>query len=87
MPVLEAMSRGVPVACSNRGSLREVAGNAALLFEPESVRSIADAIKRVLADPEVAKRLRVAGREQASRFTWQATARATLASYDRALAA
>jgi glycosyltransferase involved in cell wall biosynthesis len=87
MPVLEAMSRGVPVACSNRGSLREVAGDAALLFEPESVRSIADAIERVLADPEEAKRLRVAGREQASRFTWQATARATLASYDRALAA
>ncbi len=86
MPVLEAMSRGVPVACSNRSSLREVAGDAALLFDPDSARSIADAIERLLADPQEAKRLRAAGREQASRFTWQATARATLASYERALA-
>jgi glycosyltransferase involved in cell wall biosynthesis len=86
MPVLEAMSRGVPVACSNRSSLREVAGDAALLFDPESARSIADAIERLVADPAEADRLRAAGREQASRFTWRATALATFASYERALA-
>jgi glycosyltransferase involved in cell wall biosynthesis len=85
-PVLEAMSRGVPVACSDRSSLPEVAGDAALLFDPESPRAIADAIERLLADEALAARLREAGRAQAARFTWEATARGTLASYERALA-
>jgi glycosyltransferase involved in cell wall biosynthesis len=87
MPVLEAMSRGLPVVCSDRGSLREVAGDAALLFDPASPRSIADAVQRILSDQSLAARLRDMGRLQASRFTWRATADATLASYDRALAA
>jgi glycosyltransferase involved in cell wall biosynthesis len=85
MPVLEAMNRGVPVACSDRGSLAEVAGGAARLFDPESPRSIADAIEEILSRPDEAERLRAAGREQAARFTWAATARATAASYDKAL--
>jgi glycosyltransferase involved in cell wall biosynthesis len=86
LPVLEAMSRGVPVACSNRSSLPEVAGDAALLFDPDSPRAIADAIERLLVDEALAARLREAGRAQAARFTWEATARGTLASYERALA-
>jgi glycosyltransferase involved in cell wall biosynthesis len=85
LPVLEAMARGVPVACSDRGSLREVAGAAAKLFDPESPPAIATAVEELLADPAEAERLRAAGREQASRFSWRATARATLASYARAL--
>jgi glycosyltransferase involved in cell wall biosynthesis len=85
LPVLEAMRRGVPVACSNRSSLPEVAGDAALLFDPEDPRAITAAIERILAEPAEAERLRAAGREQAARFTWAATARATAASYDRAL--
>jgi glycosyltransferase involved in cell wall biosynthesis len=87
LPVLEAMSRGVPVACSDRSSLPEVAGDAALLFDPESPRAIADAMERLLADEALAARLREAGQAQAARFTWEATARGTLASYERALAA
>lgn len=86
LPVLEAMARGVPVACSDRGSLREVAGAAARRFDPESPREIAAAIEALLADPDEAARLRAAGRAQAGRFTWAAAARATLASYERALA-
>jgi glycosyltransferase involved in cell wall biosynthesis len=85
LPVLEAMSRGVPVACSDRSSLPEVAGDAALLFDPESPRAIADVIERLLVDEALAARLREAGRAQAARFTWEATARGTLASYERAL--
>ena len=85
LPVLEAMRRGVPVACSDRSSLPEVAGDAALLFDPEDPRSIADAIERVLGDPAEAELMRAAGRAQAERFTWRATARGTLASYERAL--
>lgn len=85
LPVLEAMRRGVPVACSNRSSLPEVAGEAALLFDPEDPRAITAAVERVLLDPAEAQRLRTAGHEQAARFTWAATARATVASYERAL--
>jgi len=87
LPVLEAMARGVPVACSGRGSLAEVAGNAARLFNPESTREIAEAIESLLDDPGEADRLRAAGRERAKLFSWRATARGTLASYDRVLAA
>ena len=48
LPVLEAMARGVPVACSNASSLPEVAGDAALLFDPHDERAIAAAIERLL---------------------------------------
>jgi glycosyltransferase involved in cell wall biosynthesis len=85
LPVLEAMARGVPVACSGRGALGEVAGDAALLFDPESEPAIAAAIERLLEDRAEADRLRSAGRERAARFTWAATAAGTLASYERAL--
>jgi glycosyltransferase involved in cell wall biosynthesis len=85
LPVLEAMARGLPVACSGRGSLAEVAGDAALRFDPESEPAIAAAIDRLLTDPAEAERLRVAGRERAARFSWAATAAGTLASYERAL--
>jgi glycosyltransferase involved in cell wall biosynthesis len=87
LPVLEAMARGVPVACSNAASLPEVAGDAALLFDPLDTQAITAAIERLLRDPQEAERLRVAGREQAARFSWAATAAGTLASYDRALGA
>lgn len=86
LPVLEAMDRGLPVACSGRGALDEVAGDAALRFNPESERDIAAAIERLLTDTAEAERLRKAGHERAAKFTWRATATETLASYERALA-
>jgi glycosyltransferase involved in cell wall biosynthesis len=86
LPVLEAMARGVPVACSGGGSLGEVAGDAALLFDPERPREIAAAMETLLSSPAEAERLRKAGYARAERFTWSAAAAATLASYDRALA-
>jgi glycosyltransferase involved in cell wall biosynthesis len=85
LPVLEAMARGVPVACSDRGSLGEVAGDAALLFDPERPEDIAATITALLSNPAEAERLREAGRARAREFTWGATAKATLASYGRAL--
>jgi glycosyltransferase involved in cell wall biosynthesis len=85
LPVLEAMARGVPVVCSDRASLPEVAGDAALLFDPADPAAIAAALERVLADPVEAERLRTAGRAQAARFMWSATAEGTLAAYERAL--
>ncbi|HEX3392549.1 MAG TPA: glycosyltransferase family 1 protein [Solirubrobacteraceae bacterium] len=85
LPVLEAMARGVPVACSNASSLPEVAGDAALLFEPRDVSAIAQAIERVLSDPAQAQRLRADGLARVQLFGWQRTARATLDVYRRAL--
>jgi glycosyltransferase involved in cell wall biosynthesis len=85
LPVLEAMARGVPVACSNASSLPEVAGEAALLFDPHDQDAIATAMSRVLEDEQLRERLRALGIEQARRFTWAETARLTLESYERAL--
>ena len=83
LPVLEAMARGVPVAISDRGSLPEVAGDAALRFDPTDAGAIAGAIEQLLADPgDLAER----GRAQAARFTWERAARLTLESYERARA-
>jgi glycosyltransferase involved in cell wall biosynthesis len=85
LPVLEAMARGVPVACSDSGSLAEVAGDGALLFDPESPKAIAQAVQRIFEDVELASRLRLAGHERARRFTWKAAAEGTLQAYERAL--
>jgi glycosyltransferase involved in cell wall biosynthesis len=86
LPVLEAMLRGAPVTCSNATSLPEVAGDAALLFDPLDVDAIAVSVRRILEDDELADRLRSAGSERARRFSWEETARQTLASYAKALA-
>jgi glycosyltransferase involved in cell wall biosynthesis len=86
LPVLEAMARGVPVACADRASLPEVAGDAALLFDPEDVGAITRAMEALLGDGDLAARLRRAGPERAARFTWAAAARGTLEAYERALA-
>jgi glycosyltransferase involved in cell wall biosynthesis len=85
LPVLEAMARGLPVACSDRGALAEVAGNAALTFDPEQPHAIAAAIETLLVDPEERERLRRAGRENAARFTWDEAAKRTLETYESAL--
>ena len=85
LPVLEAMARGVPVACSDRSSLPEVAGDAALLFDPEDTSAIAAAIERLLGDAGLREELTRRGRERAAAFTWDATAERTVAVYRRAL--
>ncbi len=85
LPVLEAMVRGVPVACSEIPALTEVAGDAAALFDPNEPESIAAAIERLIADPAYARELAERGRERCRQFSWERTARATLASYRRAL--
>ncbi len=83
LPVLEAMARGAPVACSNASSLPEVAGDAALMFDPHDEAEIAAAMKRLLGDRVEAARLSAMGLERARRFTWERTARMTLESYGR----
>jgi glycosyltransferase involved in cell wall biosynthesis len=85
LPVLEAMARGVPVACSDGSSLPEVAGDAALLFDPEDTGAIRAAMERLLADRAERERLARRGRERAAAFTWERTAQLTAAAYARAL--
>ncbi len=82
LPVLEAMARGVPVACSNASSLPEVAGEAALLFDPRDRGGDRRGPARACSSDEALReRLRALGLAQARRFTWERTARLTLDSY------
>jgi glycosyltransferase involved in cell wall biosynthesis len=85
LPVLEAMARGVPVACSDVPALAEVAGPAALLFDPRDSGSMASAVGRLLTDDRLVEALVRDGRERCERFTWERTAELTLRSYARAL--
>jgi glycosyltransferase involved in cell wall biosynthesis len=85
LPVLEAMARGVPVACSNASSLPEIAGDAALMFDPGDEGAIASALQRLVSDAPLAEDLRARGLSRVREFTWERTARLTLDSYGRAL--
>ena len=87
LPLLEAMRRSVPVACSDVSALPEVAGDAALLFDPHDDASVAGALERLIGDAALRERLVALGHARAAQFTWARTARDTLASYERALAA
>jgi len=84
LPVIEAMSYDVPVACSNVAALPEIAGHAARLFDPRNVDEIREALKEVLFDEFLRARLILAGRLNARRFSWERTARLTLQVYRRA---
>jgi glycosyltransferase involved in cell wall biosynthesis len=86
LPVLEAMARGLPVACSRDSAPGEVAGTAGLLLDPTSETEIADATVRLLTDGELRARLSVAGKERAAGYTWERCADETLGVYRRALA-
>ena len=68
MPVLEAMAHGKPVLCSAATSLPEIAGDAALFFDPNKPDDIKNAIERLLNNPELAQRLARKGRERARQF-------------------
>lgn len=86
LPALEAMHAGCPVVASNRGSLPEVVGDAAILLEPTDVSGWVRSLSKVLADRELARSLSKAGLEQAKKFTWRKTAMATSDVYHRAMA-
>jgi glycosyltransferase involved in cell wall biosynthesis len=85
LPVLEAMARSVPVACSDIPALREVGGEAAVYFDPRAPGEIAAKITELIADTELAGRLRGLGLARAAGFSWHVAAAGTLASYRRAL--
>jgi glycosyltransferase involved in cell wall biosynthesis len=79
------MRRGVPVACSNASAIPEVAGEAAIYFDPQRPSEIAAALDRVLTDRPFADWLTAQGRRRAALFSWQRAAVETIASYESAM--
>ena len=85
LPVLEAMASGTPVVASSTTAVGETAGDAALLVDPEDVDGIADGIRQVIADKDLADRLTERGLARAGCFSWGRTAEAMLDTFARAL--
>jgi len=83
MPVLEALARGVPVACSDLAVLREIGGELPCFFDPDDPADAARKVDEALALPHPLP----GGAEWAARFTWEAAAKGTWDVYDRVLAA
>ncbi len=82
LPVLEAMACGAPVVSSDRGSIPEVAGEAALMCDVDDIAGLARLIERVLTDEAEAERLRKAGYERIKLFSWDRAAKEVLRIYE-----
>ena len=85
LPVLEAMACGSPVIAANSSSIPEVAGQAALLYEPDDLTQLIDHISVVLDDPQLAAKMQENGLNQANRFSWPRASQEMISVYDRAL--
>jgi glycosyltransferase involved in cell wall biosynthesis len=85
VPPLDAMHHGTPVICSNRASLPEVVGDAALVVDPEDTGAFSHALVEIHRNATLRSSLITRGYERERRFSWRATAEATLLSYERAL--
>lgn len=83
LPILEAMSAGTVVITSNCSSMPEVAGEAAMLVDPNEMEDIAEAMKKVAVDAELRTRLVTAGRKRSREFSWQRAAAETVAVYKK----
>jgi glycosyltransferase involved in cell wall biosynthesis len=81
LPVLEAMGYGVPVISSNAASLPEVVGDAGLLFDPLDFEDLAQEMLKVAESENLRTQLRAKGFERVKQFSWQKTAKETLAVY------
>jgi glycosyltransferase involved in cell wall biosynthesis len=86
LPPLEAMSCGAPVICSNRTSLPEVVGDAAISVDPDDVHAMAEAMHNVLTDSTLRNSLRARSIQRAAQFSWRKAAKETVAVYEEALA-
>ena len=86
LPVLEAQTTGVAVMCAKNSALPEIAGDAALLVDPENVDEIAAAMLRLSQDEALRQELIAKGYENVKRFSWEKAARETLAVLEEAAA-
>lgn len=85
LPILEAMSMGVPVVASNRGAIPEVLGDAGLMVEPDQPEALAAAMERLLFDKPAAARAAARGLRRSLIFKWEASAEALRTAYERAV--
>jgi glycosyltransferase involved in cell wall biosynthesis len=85
LPIVEAMSCGAPVITSDRSSMAEIAGGAALTADPHDVDALAAAMSRVAADAALRQELRARGRQRVAEFSWERAASQTLAIFEEAL--
>jgi glycosyltransferase involved in cell wall biosynthesis len=74
LPLLEAMSCGCPVVCSNTSSIPEIVGDAAEFFNPYEIESIANALEKVLYSSEITQKLIMIGKERVKKFSWDTSA-------------
>jgi glycosyltransferase involved in cell wall biosynthesis len=86
LPVLEAMACGSPVCASATSSLPEIGGDAARYFGPTDLEEMRSVLERVATDDSMRAQMRRDGFAQAARFSWERTARETLAVYERTIA-
>lgn len=87
MPVLDAMSRGVPVLTSKGSALREISGDAAVLVEATDTEAIRDGLLRLTSEADLRDTLRAKGLEQARKFSWRTAVDETWAVYQELLRA
>jgi glycosyltransferase involved in cell wall biosynthesis len=80
LPPLEAMASGIPVMSSNRSSLPEILGEAAIYFDPESIEEIASAMERLISDTVLQSQLVERGLAHVKQFSWEKCARKTFAA-------
>lgn len=85
IPPAEALGCGCPVITSNRSSMPEVSGDAAMLVDPEDVDAIASALRRIAYEPGLAEQMRARGLERKKQLTWEAFAQANLDIYREVL--
>jgi O-antigen biosynthesis alpha-1,2-mannosyltransferase len=85
MPVLEAMAAGLPVVTSNRSALPEVAGDAALLVNPEDISALTEALQELTNDRKLRSKLAAAGTARAAAFSWERTVGETWDAYQNLL--
>lgn len=85
MPAIEAQALGVPLICSDRSALPEVAGDAALMFDPLNPTELAGCISKLLNERGLREKMRRKGFINARKFSWQATAKLTLDAFDKQL--
>jgi glycosyltransferase involved in cell wall biosynthesis len=85
IPVVEAMSAGVPVICSNTTSMPEVGGNAVVYVDPCNVKQISDAMHSITEDPELRRSLIEKGFQQQKKFSWDKTSQLLWMSIEKVL--
>jgi len=83
LPVLEAMQSGLPVVASDKGSLKEIINDSALIIDPNSIENIAEGIKKLMRNKKLRETFIKKGFEQAKKFSWQKTSDETVVAYTK----